>query len=783
MTLSIEDYGIIGDLHTAALVGRDGSIDWLCLPRFDSAACFAKLLGDEDHGSWRLAPRGAHLATHRHYRADTLVLESEFVTEEGTVRVVDCMPIRQQHPEVVRLVEGVRGKVTMEMNLTIRFGYGQIIPWVRRMDGTLQAIAGPDGLSLWTPVDCKGQDFSTVAQFTVSEGQRVPFSLTWFPASEEPPRPVDAGYAIQDTELWWTDWSSQCTYVGEYREAVVRSLITLKALTYEPTGGIVAAATTSLPETLGGSRNWDYRFCWLRDATLTLESLMRGGFYQEAMAWRNWLLRATAGDPAQMQIMYGAAGERRLDEWEIDWLPGYEGSAPVRIGNAAAGQFQLDVYGEVMSALYESLQTGESGEGRTWEFQLALMDFLKDGWREPDDGIWEVRGPRRHFTHSKVMAWVAIDRAIKTAEEYGMEGPVDEWKKVRQEIHDQVCDEGFSVTKGSFTQYYGSDQLDASLLMIPLVGFLPAHDPRVRGTIEAIESELVEGGFVLRYRTADTGDVDGLTGREGAFLACSFWLADCLSLLGRDHDARQLLDRLMGLRNDLGLLSEEYDAVAGRLVGNFPQAFSHVSLVNSASKIAGQEKPSSSHVILGLARRSLTRGKRGSGSLHAGGLTARDMVNTLVQNVEASSPGGAARALKATASPPVPAKEGSKPTQTPTARRAAKMTAKASAFAPSSDKKGAAKRAAKTAKPAKAAVKKRTAKVGVKKKTAKVGVKKKTAKAAVKKKTAKAAIKKSAKRTSKGSPKAPKNTGTSTAKKAVTAAKWTAAAKQPAEAT
>jgi GH15 family glucan-1,4-alpha-glucosidase len=678
MTLSIEDYGIIGDLHTAALVGRDGSIDWLCLPRFDSAACFTKLLGDEDNGSWRLAPKGAHLATHRHYRGETLVLESEFVTSEGTVRVIDCMPIRQQHPEVVRLVEGVRGRVTMAMNLTIRFGYGQIIPWVRRIDGTLQAIAGPDGLSLWTPIDCKGQDFSTVAEFTVSEGQRVPFSLTWFPASEEPPRPVDAGYAIQDTELWWNEWSAQCTYVGEYREAVVRSLITLKALTYEPTGGIVAAATTSLPETLGGSRNWDYRFCWLRDATLTLESLMRGGFYQEAMAWRNWLLRATAGDPAQMQIMYGAAGERRLDEWEIDWLPGYEGSAPVRIGNAAAGQFQLDVYGEVMSALYESLHTGDAGEGRTWEFQLELMDFLKDGWREPDDGIWEVRGPRRHFTHSKVMAWVAIDRAIKTAEEYGMDGPIDEWKEVRQEIHDQVCDEGFNVSKGSFTQYYGSDELDASLLMIPLVGFLPASDPRVRGTIEAVERELVEGGFVLRYRTAETGDVDGLTGREGAFLACSFWLADCLSLLGRDHDAHQLLDRLLGLRNDLGLLSEEYDPVAGRLVGNFPQAFSHVSLVNSASKIAGHEKPTSSHVILGLARRSLTRGKRGIGGVHAGALTARDAMSQPLRIADHDSPGRAAPAVTAVASAPArrPPKAGGKPTSKSTAKPAATSTTK-----------------------------------------------------------------------------------------------------------
>ena len=687
MALPIEDYGIIGDLHTAALVGRDGSIDWLCLPRFDSAACFAKLLGDEDHGSWKLAPKGSQGATHRHYRGDTLVLESEFVTDEGTVRVIDCMPIRQRHPEVIRLVEGVRGKVTMEMELTIRFGYGQIVPWVRRIDGTLTAIAGPDGLSLWTPVHTKGQDLSTVAEFTVSEGQQIPFSLSWYPANEEPPRPVDGIYAIQDTELWWSDWASQCTYEGEYREAVVRSLITLKALTYQPTGGIVAAATTSLPETLGGGRNWDYRFCWLRDATLTLESLMRGGYYEEAMDWRNWLLRATAGDPSQLQIMYGAAGERRLDEWEVDWLPGYEGSDPVRIGNAAAGQYQLDVYGEVMSALYESAQPTDTMENPAWEFQLSMMEFLETGWREPDDGIWEVRGPRRHFTHSKVMAWVAIDRAIKSIEDFHLEGPLERWKQVRREIHDQVCDEGFNASKGSFTQYYGSDQLDASLLMIPLVGFLPAHDPRVRGTIEAVERELVEGGFVLRYRTADTGDVDGLTGREGAFLACSFWLADCLSLLGREHDARQLLDRLLGLRNDLGLLSEEYDAVAGRLVGNFPQAFSHVSLVNSASKIGGQEKPTSDHVVLGLARQAFSRTKSSPGTRHLTSMNARSMLNQMVDRAAEAPPADVAHAIKAaaaaskgrTARTPKPR---GKPTTKPTAKPAGKRTIKLPAKPP-----------------------------------------------------------------------------------------------------
>jgi GH15 family glucan-1,4-alpha-glucosidase len=701
MTLPIEDYGLIGDLHTAALVGRDGSIDWLCLPRFDSAASFGKLLGDDDHGFWKLAPKGSHGATHRHYRGDTLVLESEFVTKEGSVRVIDCMPIREQHPEVVRLVEGVRGKVTMQMNLTIRFGYGQIVPWVRRVDGTIHAIAGPDGLALWTPVECKGRDFSTVAEFTVSEGQRVPFSLIWFPASEEPPRPVDAGYAIQDTELWWSEWSSQCTYEGEYREAVLRSLITLKALTYEPTGGIVAAATTSLPETLGGSRNWDYRFCWLRDATLTLESLMRGGFYEEAMAWRNWLLRATAGDPSQMQIMYGAAGERRLDEWEIDWLPGYEGSAPVRIGNAAAGQFQLDVYGEVMSALYESAQGSEFTDSPAWEFQLALMEFLQEGWREPDDGIWEVRGPRRHFTHSKVMAWVAIDSAIKTAEEYHLSGPIDRWKETRKEIHDQVTDLGFNTAKGSFTQYYGSDELDASLLMIPLVGFLPAHDPRVRGTIEAIENELVEGGFVLRYRTKDTGDVDGLSGREGAFLACSFWLADCLSMLGRDHDARQLFDRLLDLRNDLGLLSEEYDPVADRLVGNFPQAFSHVSLVNSASKINGEEKPSAHHVITGLAQRAIARGKSRGGALHLSGFGTGAMLSTLAENAGAApSRSGAAQVFKASVVLPKTSPDRPKPTAPPSTRGAVKMTVKSPTRPRPAARHKAAARSRRTSSPA-----------------------------------------------------------------------------------
>jgi GH15 family glucan-1,4-alpha-glucosidase len=428
MGLAIEDYGLIGDTHTAALVGRDGSIDWLCLPRFDSVACFAKLLGDEDNGSWRIAPTGATVASRRRYRGDSLVLETEFDVREGTVRIVDCMPIRESQAEVVRIVEGVSGTVPMRMELTVRFGYGSIVPWVRRLDGLLTAIAGPDALALWSPVHTRGEEMRTVADFTVSQGQQIPFVLAWYPSHEELPRPVDAQFSVEHTAAWWHQWALGCNFEGEWRDAVVRSLVTLKALTYEPTGGIVAAPTTSLPETLGGGRNWDYRYCWLRDATLTLEALMRGGFQEEAMRWRDWLLRAVAGDPSQLQIMYGPAGERRLDEWEVPWLSGYEGSAPVRVGNAAAGQFQLDVYGEVMSALYEACRGAGMADDPAWDLQRALMEFLETGWSRPDDGIWEVRGPRRHFTHSKVMAWVAVDRAVRSCEEFGFGGPVDQWR-------------------------------------------------------------------------------------------------------------------------------------------------------------------------------------------------------------------------------------------------------------------------------------------------------------------------------------------------------------------
>ncbi len=587
MSLPIEEYAIIGDTHTAALVGQDGSIDWFCAPRFDSAACFAKLLGDGGNGFWRIAPPGGGSAVRRSYRRDSLVLDQEFEVAGGVVRVTDFMPIREVNPEIVRIVTGVTGRVTMRMDLAIRFGYGAIVPWVRRVDGLLVAIAGPDAVSLWCPVHAHGEEMTTVAEFSVGEGEHIPFVLSWFPSQEQSCRPVDARFALHETEGWWQDWASRCSFEGEWRDAVVRSLITLKALTFQPTGGIVAAATTSLPETLGGERNWDYRYCWLRDATLTLESLMRGGYHEEAMAWRDWLLRTVAGDPADLQIMYGPAGERRLEEWEVGWLAGYEGSKPVRIGNAAAGQFQLDVYGEVMSALHQAAVAGDPVTGPVWDLQRVLLDFLEEGWKQPDDGIWEVRGPRRHFTHSKVMAWVAFDRAVRMVEDCGLEGPLERWREIRDQVHADVCTQGFNPAVGAFTRYYGSDALDASLLMIPIVGFLPPSDPRVVSTVEAIERDLTEDGFVLRYRAAEASEVDGLSGREGAFLACSFWLADCLELIGRHEDARALFDRLLSLRNDLGLLAEEYDALAGRQVGNFPQAFSHVSLVNAAYNLAG----------------------------------------------------------------------------------------------------------------------------------------------------------------------------------------------------
>ncbi len=616
MTLPIEDYALIGDLHTAALVGTDGSIDWLCFPRFDSGACFARLLCTEDNGFWRIAPSaeaGAITGCHRRYVADTLVLETEMDTAEGTIRVTDCMPIREGSPQVVRVVECLRGTVPVRMELAVRFSYGQALPWVSQHSGLLTAIAGPDALALWTRLPTRGEGHRTVAETVLREGQEMPFVLTWYPSQEMPPHPIDPWFAIRRTESWWQDWVSGCVYDGEYRDAVIRSLITLKALTYEPTGGIVAEPTTSLPESLGGNRNWDYRYCWLRDATLTLESLMRGGYQQEAMEWRDWLLRTTAGDVSKLQIMYGASGERRLDEWQVDELAGYEHSTPVRIGNAASGQYQLDVYGEVISTLYEAARVCGVTTKAIWDLQLEMIKFLEDGWRQPDDGIWEVRGPRRHFTHSKVMAWVAVDRAVKTLEEWPeLTGPLDRWRELRAEIHDEICSKGFNSDKQAFTQYYGSDQLDASILMMPLVGFLPPTDPRVVSTVEAIERELLQAGFVLRYQTSDQGEVDGLSGREGAFLACSFWLVDCLHMIGRVDDAKKLFGRLLAIRNDLGLLAEEYDAVAGRLVGNFPQAFSHVSLVNSAYRLTGHDPlvPAEMPVEIPVEARSSRRLRR-----------------------------------------------------------------------------------------------------------------------------------------------------------------------------
>jgi GH15 family glucan-1,4-alpha-glucosidase len=594
VALRIEDYAIIGDTHTAALVGRDGSIDWFCTPRFDSQACFAALVGTEANGFWRIAPSDSPrpgtgepmLASSRRYIEDTLVLETDFTTSTGVVRVTDCMPINAPAPQVVRVVEGISGRVQMRMDLSVRFGYGDVVPWVHRIDGLTHFIAGPDALALWSPVHTRGEDLRTIAEFTVSEGQRVPFVLSWFPSHSAPPHPLDANYSIEETTRWWQDWSALTTCSqGPWRDAVMRSAITLKALTFAPTGGIVAAVTTSLPETLGGSRNWDYRFCWLRDATLTLAALNAAGYHEEALAWRDWLLRAVAGEPSKLQIMYGPGGERSLDEGELAWLSGYEGSRPVRVGNEAASQYQLDVYGEVISALHESRRFGMD-PGPSWALEVMLLDFLEDGWRQPDDGIWEVRGPRRHFTHSKVMAWVAMDRAVKDVEEFGFEGPVDRWRHLRDEIHAEVCEKGYDPTRNTFTQYYGSTELDASVLMIPLVGFLPPTDPRVIGTVDAVQRELMKDGFVLRYDAENSAHVDGLDGREGAFLACSFWMVDNLEMIGRHDDAVELFERLLALRNDVGLLSEEYDAVAGRQVGNFPQAFSHISLVNSAVNLS-----------------------------------------------------------------------------------------------------------------------------------------------------------------------------------------------------
>jgi len=587
MALHIEDYALVGDTQSVGLIGRDGSCDWLCLPRFDSPACFAALLGEPAHGRWLLGPRDGGVAASRRYRPGTLVLESTFVTPSGRVRIIDCMPPRDRTPDMVRVVEGLEGEVVMRSELVIRFDYGSVMPWVRRLpDGRLGAIAGADALVLQADVETHGEGPKTAADFVVRAGERVAFVLSWYPSHEPPPPATEPLRAIDDTEAWWLSWTARCRYEGPWKAEVASSLVVLKALTYAPTGGIVAAATTSLPEWPGGVRNWDYRFCWLRDATYTLYALMLAGFHDEAGAWRDWLLRAVAGDPSKLQIMYGVAGERRLDERVVEWLPGYEGSAPVRVGNSAVHQLQLDVYGEVMDTLFETRRSGLPGNGESWHLQRALLDFLEGAWCEPDEGLWEVRGPRQHFTHSKVMAWVAFDRAIKTVESLGASGPVERWRRHRDAIFADVCAHAYDAQKGAFTQAYGSPHLDASLLVIPHVGFLPVTDPRVVGTVRAIERELMHDGLVLRYPTLGQ---DGLPPNEGVFLACSFWLADCYALMQREDDARRLFERLLSLRNDVGLLAEEYDPIRRRQLGNFPQAFSHVGLINTAFNLTSSQ--------------------------------------------------------------------------------------------------------------------------------------------------------------------------------------------------
>ncbi|KAA0931466.1 glycoside hydrolase family 15 protein [Streptomyces apricus] len=588
----IEDYALIGDMQTAALVCRDGTVDWLCLPRFDSHAVFAGLLGTEEHGFWRLGPAHAAdaeppTAARRRYRGDSLILESEWDTSRGTVRVTDFMPPRDGAPQLIRIVEGVSGRVPMRSALRMRFSYGRVVPWVHKHEGRTVAVAGPD--SVWYDTECEtyGKSLTTYSDFTVAPGDRIAFTISWEPSHKQPPPLPEPEQSLEATEEFWREWVAQCTYHGPYREAVVRSLITLKALTYAPTGGIVAAPTTSLPEEIGGVRNWDYRYTWLRDAAITLSSLLRTGYREEARAWREWLLRAVAGDPENLQIMYGIAGERELGEAELDWLPGYENSGPVRVGNGAAHQLQLDVYGEVTEALHLAHMTGLARNDYASVLQLKLIRYLEDHWNEPDEGIWEVRGPRRHFVHSKVMAWVAVDRTIKLIESGDADGPLERWRELRDDIHRDVCEKGYDAERNTFTQSYGSKELDASLLLIPQMGFLPPDDKRVIGTIEAIQRELsTADGFILRYPTSgDDAGVDGLEGDEGAFLACSFWMADDLAMIGRVDEARKLFEKLLALRNDLGLLAEEWDPRLQRQVGNFPQAFSHVPLIDTALRL------------------------------------------------------------------------------------------------------------------------------------------------------------------------------------------------------
>jgi GH15 family glucan-1,4-alpha-glucosidase len=583
MASRIEDYGLIGDCRTAALVARDGSIDWLCLPRFDSGACFAALLGTPENGRWRIAPATGPGRVERRYREDTLVLETAFETRDGDVVVVDFMPLGPGPRTLVRSVTGKRGRVSMAMELIIRFDYGWIVPWVRREKSGIVAIAGPDALRLEADVPCRGESFRTVSRFEVEAGQTLSFALTWHPSHEPAPPPIDPQRALEETERRWRTWAAQCSYEGEWREPVLRSLLTLKALTYEPTGGMVAAPTTSLPEQWGGARNWDYRYCWLRDATFTLYALLMNGYRSEAHAWREWLLRAVAGKASQLNIMYDLDGGRRLPELELPWLAGYEGARPVRIGNCAFGQSQLDVFGEVADVLHLGRSLGLQTSSHAWHLERSLLTYLESRWREPDEGLWEMRNGPRHFTHSKVMAWVAMDRAIRDAETFDLSGPVDRWRALREEIHREVCARAFDPGRGTFVQSYGSPHLDASLLTMPLVGFLPPEDPRVVGTVAAVERGLSHGGFVRRY--SGDAEVDGLVPGEGAFLLCTFWLADNHALMGRLDEARAIFERLLHVRNDLGLLAEEFDPKTERMLGNFPQAFSHVGLVNTARNL------------------------------------------------------------------------------------------------------------------------------------------------------------------------------------------------------
>lgn len=589
MASRIEDYGLIGDLQTCALVGKDGSIDWMCLPRFDSGACLAALLGAPEHGRWIIAPAKPAKQTMRRYRKDTLILETEFETDQGAVLVTDFMPPHQPSSHVIRMIQGLRGSVDMHMELILRFDYGKLAPWVTRLDdGALRAVAGPNMVILRSSADVSGKDMTTVSDFTVSADETEWFMLSYFPSHLPIPKALSAEKSLEQTNAFWTQWTAKCTYQGPYEEAVKRSLITLKALTYWPTGGITAAATTSLPEKIGGVRNWDYRCCWLRDASLTLQVLQAAGYDEEAEDWRDWLVRAAGGSPDQVQVMYGMAGEAFLREWELDWLPGYEASKPVRIGNAAVDQLQLDVYGELAGVMYHARKGEMSEHEHGIKLEWALLAHLEKIWHDPDEGIWEVRGSRNQFTHSKVMAWYAFDSAIKSSEQFGLNGPVDRWRAARDEIHAEVCRDGFNPAMGSFVQFYGSDNVDASLLAIPKVGFLPVTDARVQGTIHAIERDLLRDGFVLRYDTR--GINDGLPPGEGVFLPCSFWLADAYALAGRVDEAKALFERLLELRSDLGLLSEEYDPPSNRQVGNFPQAFSHVALLNTAFTLSRLER-------------------------------------------------------------------------------------------------------------------------------------------------------------------------------------------------